>query len=371
MSYKKLVYRMVCFLVIFLFFHLFIYYGYTGEPLELPDKLLKKSAFTGRHEPGKTVEVTTFGDLARLSHLYRLGIRRTVTDTSDSLGHLNPDYHSGKVYPVVTVGDSFMRFNGDGHRFDDLLEEKLGVPCYNMAAKGVEDPFVFLRSNFKNEAGVLVWESVERNVRAGAFNAQKINYYRQLAEKKAAYQETWADKSYRPKKFRQVNSTNVKFIINNIYFSLWGTAPLGDVRIARLQDGGKLLYYHEDLIYFQRPGFDEDLARAVEFVCRVDRELQENGVRLVFLLVPDKYNAYYAQIKPGEKPPRDSGFMRRLVEELQKNGVLAINLIDPYREMINGGIDPYHPDDTHWNSAGADRAAELVAAAIREHRLLR
>jgi len=371
MTDEKFVRLMICFLAAFLFLHLIIYYGYTGETLELSEKLLKKSATTGRHEPSKQVEVTAFGDLVRLSYLYRLGSRQTVTATSDSLGYLNPDYRPGKDYPVVTVGDSFLMVSSDENRFNALLGQKLGVPCYNMAANGVEDPFAFLQSDFVRRTKVLVWECVERNIQAEHFNINKMEYYHALAAKKAACVETWTKDSLRPHEFKQVNSANIKFIVNNLYFSLKGVPLLGEAGVARLKDGRKLLYFKDDLIYFQRPYFEEDLARAVEFICRINRELQKYGVRLVFLAIPDKYNAYYELIADETKPAAENRFIRCLVDELRQNGVPAANLLDPYRELIDRGIDPYPPDDTHWNNTGTDLAAELTADLITEHDLLK
>ena len=369
MSYKKFV-RLFCLIIcFFLIFHL-VLYNFTRESLALPEKLLKKSAVTGRHEPLKQVEVDTSGDLARLSYLYRLGICRRVGDSSDEMGYLNKKYGEKAAFPVVTTGDSFMLFNGDGSRFNNLLEDILGVNCYNMAANGVEDPFAFLQGDLKKEARVLVWESAERNISADVFNLNKVDYYYTNSKKKLEYAEDWESKGAFQKQLRVINLANVKFLINNIAYCVSGKPLLGDAGIVRLKDGKELLFYKNDLYSFKRRNFDEDLRQSVDFITYVDRELKKHGVTLVFLAVPDKYNAYYDQIADEEKINGDARFIDHLTGELKKNGVLAVNLLGVFRKEIEKGNDLYHFDDTHWNTAGAGLAAGLVAEEIKRHKLL-
>ncbi|BAF59268.1 MAG: hypothetical protein HPY89_04275 [Pelotomaculum sp.] len=369
MSHKKFV-RLFCLITgTFLIFHLFLY-GFTRKPLALPEKLLKRSAVTGRHEPMKQAEAETIGDLARLSYLYRLGVPRVVRETSDEMGYLNKNYGGRAVFPVVTVGDSFMLFNGDGQRFNNLLEQILGVNCYNMAANGVEDPFAFLQGGLIKEARVLVWESAERNISADVFNLANVPCYYANARKKLEYNENWEKKGKSPKRLRAVNLANVKFLINNLAYLAAGKPLLGDAGLVRLKNGKELLFYKNDLYSFKRPNFEQDLRRSAEFIAYVDRELKKHGITLIFLAVPDKYNAYYEQIADEEKLSGDARFIDRLTEELKRNGVLAVNLIGAFRDEINKGNDLYHFDDTHWNTAGAGLAARLVAEEIKRHRLL-
>jgi len=366
---KKFV-RIFCLIIcLFLTCHL-VLYCFTRESLALPEKLLKKSAVTGRHEPEKQVEVDTIGDLARLSYLYRLGTHRRVRDTSDEMGHLNKKYGENAAFPVVVAGDSFMLFNGDGRRFNNLLEDLLGVNCYNMAANGVEDPFTYLQSGSKKEARVLVWESAERNISAGVFDPGKVDYYYATAAKKLACAEDWESKGAFQKQFRVINLANFKFLINNIAHSIGGKPLLGDTGIVRLDNGKELLFYKNDLYSFQRPDLAEDLRQSTAFITHVDRELKKRGVTLVFLAVPDKYNAYYDRIAGKEKLTGDARFIDQLTEELKKNGVIAVNLLNMFRAELAKGNELYHFDDTHWNTEGAALAAGLVAEEIKKRGLL-
>lgn len=369
MSFKRFVQSACIIASLFLLVHV-ILYQFTKEILAWPEKIIKRSAITGRFEPSKHVEVASIGDLARLSYLYRLGIKSVNVETSDCLGYLNKDTDKNKQYPVVTVGDSFMLSNGDDKRFTSLLKNKLNVNCYNMAANGVEDPFSFLQSDLKKDAKILVWEAVERNIKADTFNMEYYDYYAAESKKKTEYIDRWDRKQTSGKQFRIVNSSNLKFLTNNLSYFLIGKPLIGDADIAKLKNGKDLLFYKNDLISFQRQNFSEDLKHSVEFITYIDRELNSAGITLIFLAVPDKYNAYYEGIAGEKKLKNDAHFIESLAKELQKNNVIALNLIDPFRTAIGQGKDLYYFDDTHWNSEGAEAAAGLVAQEIQTRGLL-
>ncbi|OPY58757.1 MAG: hypothetical protein A4E55_00631 [Pelotomaculum sp. PtaU1.Bin035] len=369
MSYKYFVKQFTIIIIFFLIFHIIIY-GFTREALSLPDKFIKRSIYTGRHEPLQHVEVTAFGDLARLSYLYRLGVRREVVDTSDEKGFLNKKYGENLVYPVLTVGDSFMLCNGDDGRFPILLQNQLNTNCYNAAANGVQDPFSFLQSDLIKNTKVLVWESVERNISSDSFNVGKIDFYYTESKKKNDYVENWDRKKTYRKQLEVVNSSNIKFLVNNLWYSITGKPALDKVDIVKLKNGRELMYFQDDLISFNKTENFEDVCQIAEFISYINTQLKAKGITLIFLAVPDKYNAYYGEIVEEQKIKNDPRFIERLTSELQNRNVIAVNLIDPFRNEINEGRDVYHFDDTHWNNNGAEIAAELVAREIKKRGLL-
>lgn len=369
MSYRRFVAWSCITLTLFFMLHL-ILYQFTKEALAFPEKVLKRSAITGRCEPSRHVEITSVGDLARLSYLYRLGIARKVTDTSDRMGYLNKELGKNVRFPVVTVGDSYMWYNGDEKRFTSLLEHKLNINCYNMSANGVEDPFTFLQSNLKKDARILVWEAAERNISAGTFNIEKINDYYSESKKKMEYADRWDQKQAQHKQFRVINASNIKFLINNLSYILTGKPLIGNVGIVKLKNGNELMFYKDDLSSFERRFYSEDLTRAADFISYIDKRLKAEGITLIFFAIPDKYNAYYDEIMEGEKIKKDARFIEYLNNELRKRDVIAINLFEPFRNAIGQGSDLYHFDDTHWNEDGAAIAAELVAQEIQKHIVL-
>ncbi|OPX88310.1 MAG: hypothetical protein A4E52_01247 [Pelotomaculum sp. PtaB.Bin013] len=369
MSYKYFVKVFTIAIISFLIFHI-ILYGFTGEALSLPDKFIKRSAYTGRHEPQRHIEVTAFGDLARLSYLYRLGVRRKVVDTSDQNGYLNKDYNDNLTYPVLTVGDSFMLCNNDDERFSMLLQNKLNINCYNAAANGVLDPFSFLQGDLMKNAKVLVWESVERNINNDSFNIGKVDFYYSASKKKNEYEENWGKKNTSHKQLAVVNSSNIKFLVNNLSYNITGKPVLDKVDIVKLRNGRDLMFFHDDLVSFNKTGDFEDICQPVAFISYINEQLKAKGITLIFLAVPDKFNAYYDEIVEEQKTKKDPHFIERLTSELQKNNVIAINLIDPFRNEIREGRDVYYFDDTHWNGEGAEIAAGLVAQEIIKGKLL-
>ena len=42
-----------------------------------------------------------------------------------------------------------------------------------------------------------------------------------------------------------------------------------------------------------------------------------------------------------------------------------IDLLPPFRKAAREGVLLYHPYDTHWNSAGRQRAAEHIATRLQ------
>lgn len=369
MSFKRFVQSMCVILILFLVLHL-ILYGFTKETIHLSDIVMKRSSFTGRCEPLKQVEVTTIGDLARLSYLFRLGVYRTVVDTSDIMGYLNKEYDVNTPFPVVTVGDSFMWYNGDDKRFTSILKNKLNVDCYNMSANGVEDPFTFLQSDLKKDAKILVWEAAERNISADTFHPKNIDFYYTESKKKIEHIDNWDHRETFSKQLRTINLSNLKFLINNVSYALSGKPPIGKVGIVKLKDGKNLMFYEDDLTSFKRQNFSTDLEHSVEFISHINKELKNCGITLIFFAVPDKYSAYYEEIFEEEKIKNDARFIEHLTSELQKKDVIAINLIEPFRNKIRQGSDLYHFDDTHWNGDGAEIAAELAAKEIQKRGLL-
>lgn len=369
MSYRRFVLWSCVTLTIFFILNL-ILYQFTKEALVFPENILKRSAITGRCEPSRHVEITSMGDLARLSYLYRLGVDRKVTDTSDRMGYLNKEHSENEHFPVVTAGDSYMWYNGDENRFTSLLEYKLNVNCYNMSANGVEDPFTFLQSSLKRDARILVWEAAERNISAGAFNIEKINDYYSESKKKMEYTDWWDKKQALHKQFRVINSSNIKFLVNNLSYTITGKPLIGDVGIVRLKNGNELMFYKNDLSSFERRFYSEDLTRAADFISYINKRLKADGITLIYFAVPDKYNAYYDEIMDGEKIKKDARFIEHLNDELQKRDVITVNLFEPFRNAIGQGSDLYHFDDTHWNEDGAAIAAELVAQEIQKRMIL-
>jgi hypothetical protein len=346
-----------------------ILYCFTKNVLTLPDRVIKRSSVTGKFEPSKQSVTEIIGDLARLSYLYNIGVNRTVAETSDSSGYLNIDYSENKAFPVVTMGDSFMYYNGDSERFSTLLQNILKENCYNMSANGVEDPFTFFQNDLVKKPKVVVWGFVERNINSRDFNPERINLYYTSSKKKIDYAEKWERNNFK-KQFRLINSSNFKFLLNNLSYYLAGKPLLGEANIVKLKSGRELLFYKNDLTSFNRQSFTEELNLCVQFITYVNEEFKKRGITLIFVAAPDKYDAYYNEILDEQKISCDTDFLYLLSQELRGKNVIAISFTDVFRKRISEGNHLYHFDDTHWNIEGAQIAAELVAEEIRDRHLL-
>ena len=69
-------------------------------------------------------------------------------------------------------------------------------------------------------------------------------------------------------------------------------------------------------------------------------------------------------------PQDQQPFLQILHAELVAQGIPAIDLYTPFRDLAAQGELLYFPDDTHWNAQGVAAAADIAARYIREQSLL-
>ena len=104
-------------------------------------------------------------------------------------------------------------------------------------------------------------------------------------------------------------------------------------------------------------------ARA-ELLGVVASELERQGVKLVVALVPDKARVYADQLARGHYPTYNSGRYQSGLSALRARRVTTVDLLQPLSRAA-GLSQVYYRSDTHWNQAGAQVAAQAVAAAVQ------
>jgi hypothetical protein len=107
------------------------------------------------------------------------------------------------------------------------------------------------------------------------------------------------------------------------------------------------------------------LREHVETFAAVDARLREHGGRLLVALVPDRARlnpdrAYFA----GRVPEGRGRFLPDLVSGMAGRGVEAVSLEGPLAALRDEGRAPVYRDDHHWTSAGAERAALVLAERV-------
>ncbi len=105
---------------------------------------------------------------------------------------------------------------------------------------------------------------------------------------------------------------------------------------------------------------DRSLPRTVETLARVVRWFESRGTSVLLLVVPNKASANESRL-PAKLKFRSA--YPRAFDEIVRAGIWSVDLLAVLR--ADGGEDAYLPRDTHWSWAGALRAVDAAAAAIR------
>lgn len=122
------------------------------------------------------------------------------------------------------------------------------------------------------------------------------------------------------------------------------------------------LYLTQEL-RFEAQAADHLQARTT-LLAQTAAALKTQGVQLVVALVPDKARMVAQHLPTGTYPDYNQARYGQALAALQAQGVTVVDL----RAVLGstGSDEPlYYRTDTHWNQAGARRAAQAVAASVR------
>jgi hypothetical protein len=113
--------------------------------------------------------------------------------------------------------------------------------------------------------------------------------------------------------------------------------------------------------------YDEGLiSDRADYVAWWKDRLEERGIRMVVLLVPDKLSVYGPSL--GVKLP-DEPYLNRMERQLQNRGLKVVNglpLLRAYAESdLQSGHLSYMREDHHWSVLGVERLAKATAESIR------
>ncbi len=135
--------------------------------------------------------------------------------------------------------------------------------------------------------------------------------------------------------------------------------------VRRLVNGREMLFLPVELELHR-------VARPVgaDYWTWLERELARDGLRLLVLLVPNKYTVYGPLLAdPPAQGEAGADYLDRLEREILGAGVPVVNLKNSFRVRaardLPGGSYLYWLDDTHWNGRGMGVAAEEIARASR------
>lgn len=290
----------------------------------------------------------------------------------DPWGYFNASTPAEGYCPVVMVGDSFMVSLGT-QTVSQALAAVGGVRVYNHARPG-SGPFMELRrfiasDRFDPPPQVVVWNLTARELGAPLFERQAVTAWfdRSMAAEAgpvaarsrilwdhlapAALRKAWPNTSlaayFSRKAWQQLKL---------LAFREWPADVLG----ADDPQFGPMLFYGENLRVLPLLVPETDAPAVVRTVAQVARGLRDGGMELVVLLVPEKEQIHLPTLPPEHRQALARGpeLLADIAAGLSAEGVPVVNLMPVFQEATAAGQRLYWRDDTHWNDAGIQLAAE-------------
>ena len=93
--------------------------------------------------------------------------------------------------------------------------------------------------------------------------------------------------------------------------------------------------------------------------------LNEQGVKLVIALVPDKARIYEAKLASGQYPAYNQSRYQDALAALRQRKVTTVDLLQPLTQAA-AKSEVFYRTDTHWNQVGAEVVARAVASQVAE-----
>lgn len=306
--------------------------------------------------------------------------RAPFTEWSDEFGYSNEPVGTN-TFPVVVAGDSFMLVPDEpSARISAQLSRIAGLPVYNHAMKG-RGPFLGVVRFFQNRffqvhpPKILVFGLVEGDLAGGLYVSliyQLEHPPTNMSGARAGTRVNWGQLHPAVLKNSLPNTSLLAQAMRKAWTYIryygWGQVA-SDVVIADGQVAGhSMLLYRHNLVSAGWGSETRRLPQVVMAMKHLDDTCARRGIDLLLVLIPDKEQVYRELIpahwNPPDKPLPPSCLME-LEAQLNAANVPVVNLLPIFRERALAGELLYWPDDTHWNPAGIQLAAEQIWPVMR------
>lgn len=327
------------------------------------------------------------GDLTRLvgldSFTRKYGQPRpAVKEYTDEFGYRNIPPTADQVYPIVTVGDSYM---DAGLRMEDIISARLSelssLPVYNHAYTAGGPAMGLVRfyeaERFREHPPrVLVWGLLERETTGRSMlkmiaQIQKTARNEELGVVRSGIR--WATFSPAELKRGLPNTSRLAQMGARIWrvvkYTVFHQLPSEVVLSSRPFNGKPLLFLGQSIEAAKWGPEQRRVDNVIFAIHHLNLRCRERGTTLVVLLIPDKVRIYRDYLPARYDRPQDPLLpspLNDIERGLKEDGIRVVNLLKPFQERVSAGELLYWPDDTHWNENGIDVAARLVWKEIRD-----
>ncbi len=261
---------------------------------------------------------------------------------------------------IAVLGDSFARPN----IWQSMLTERSGasIASWQFADHGscIRDWALKVVKN-QTQVRTIVLQSVERVVlyrlieRFDCDTDQSLFPETQagMASEERSYWPLTMDLEYLGRSLLNTIKENVR--ADDEVRSEVVNVPLSRSDLFSNRRSDRMLYFTDDEPEWRAP--PEKVALAVRNLLRLKALLEEKGVRLVVIIVPDKSNVYRPLIVNSRLPAHKP----ELAQALSDAGVIAPRFLEYFRDQALRSVDFYLPDDTHLSLAGYEYLGREIA----------
>ncbi|MDC7222245.1 MAG: hypothetical protein PQJ60_00820, partial [Spirochaetales bacterium] len=106
---------------------------------------------------------------------------------------------------------------------------------------------------------------------------------------------------------------------------------------------------------------ERTLSQCMEEILQAKEQLEKEGVVLLIALVPAKAGVYPSEAQPYTRSASMENRYGDWMNWFEAQGISAPDLLTPFRESE---VPLFYLTDTHWNGAGADLAARIMAEEL-------
>ncbi|HEY2253921.1 MAG TPA: hypothetical protein VGH74_22755, partial [Planctomycetaceae bacterium] len=306
------------------------------------------------------------GDLPAIGNLPQFRQFHEETFTTDVLGYRNPPNLLGSHRPdVLLVGSSFSAgcSLNDDETLSAQLTARTGQTVYNGATTDLgASEFRRLAKLIGMQRGLVICEVVER-FNPPSTTVEKKGRLWQLEDRlrliSPALVKLVVRLNKRVSPLQILAQRGYKRLQNGVLLPNIYTRNLA---VRRLRNGEEMLFLTriDDIIRGER-----NAERTVDYFSHVARGLQNDGLTLLVVLVPEKLTVYEPLlVDPSPRIAEGPGYLGQVEAGLKENGVATVNLTATLRKSadqdLSEGLYIYWRDDSHWNARGVALAAAEI-----------
>lgn len=346
-KYIKFLKFFLTIILLYLFYHAFIWTLYTSEIFDRNDKLY-------------------IGDIGRMSYQVDSLYPRKLEYTLDKK-HLNHLNYKNESIDILTIGDSFSNAEMGGFNpyYQDYLATKYNKNVLNILkiTDGAHTPFELVLSLYHNgwldeyKPKAIIIQSSERSV----YNrfAKKFDFNYKKYDSDFQIKDAKTKDSYIPE-LLMINTANYKLPYYTLKYYFETTAYKNVAKVTLNKDlfttknyENKLLFHYDDIKFMQNN--PEKIMLINDNFNRLAALLKTLNIKLFFMPAVDKYDLYSDYII-GNPYPKNHFF--DIIRPLKKNYYFidTKKILLPYLQQ--GIKDIYYSDDTHWSYKASEFITE-------------